>query len=145
MAKSLTFDTGVVEYEINGAATVRFNPTDTVFVERMYRTFTDLDERQGEFQKKVDEIDGDGEEMFAYAKERDAEMRGIIDDLLGEGVADALAEAGNFEVTPEAASQIRMVLPALKQSFATWGDAPSGEVLQQQVMGTFMRLGPFAL
>ena len=90
MAKSLSFETGVVEYDINGMATVRFNPTDSAFVERLYRTFTDLDGKQEEFQKRVEEIGDDGEEMFAYAKERDAEMRTMIDELLGEGVADAL-------------------------------------------------------
>lgn len=90
MAKVLSFDTGLVEYEINGAVTVRFNPTDAAFTERLYKAFTDLDARQDEFQRKVDEIGGDGAAMFAYAKERDEEMRGIIDGLLGEGVADAL-------------------------------------------------------
>lgn len=90
MAKTLSFETGVVEYEVNGAATIRFNPTDAAFVERLYQTFTDLDAKQEEFQAQVDEIGEDGERMFAYAKERDAEMRGIIDGLLGEGVADAL-------------------------------------------------------
>jgi hypothetical protein len=95
MAKSLSFDTGLVEYDINGMATVRFNPTDADFVERLWKCFTDLEARQGEFQGRVDEIEigehGEGgEKMFAYAKERDAEMRGIIDGLLGDGVADAL-------------------------------------------------------
>lgn len=90
MAKSLSFDTGVVEYDINGAATVRFNPADAEFAERLYRTFSDLDARQGEFQREVEEIGEDGDRMFAYARERDHEMRGIIDGLLGEGVADAL-------------------------------------------------------
>jgi hypothetical protein len=90
MAKTLSFETGVVEYEVNGAATIRFNPTDAAFVERLYQTFTDLDAKQEEFQAQVDEIGEDGERMFAYAKERDAEMRGIIDGLLGDGVADAL-------------------------------------------------------
>lgn len=90
MGKVLSFDTGLVEYEINGAATVRFNPTDAAFTERLYKAFIDLDARQDEFQRKVDEIGEDGAAMFAYAKERDEEMRGIIDGLLGEGVADAL-------------------------------------------------------
>lgn len=90
MSKSLTFDTGVVEYDVNGAATVRFNPTDIGFTERLYDAFTSLDARQDEFQRRIDEIGDDGPEMFAYAKERDAEMRGIIDGLLGEGVSDAL-------------------------------------------------------
>ena len=90
MARSLSFDDGLVEYEINGRATARFNPTDAAFTERLWKCFTDLDERQDEFQAKVDEIGEDGAQMFAYAKERDQEMRGIIDGLLGEGVADAL-------------------------------------------------------
>lgn len=90
MAKALNFDDGRVEYTINDAVTVRFNPTDAAFTERLYKAFTDLDARQDEFQRKVDEIGEDGAAMFAYAKERDAEMRGIIDGLLGAGVADAL-------------------------------------------------------
>jgi len=90
MAKVLNFDTGLVEYEINGAVTVRFNPTDAAFTERLYQTFTSLDERQEEFKRKVAEIGEDGDAMFEYANERDKEMRGIIDGLLGEGVADAL-------------------------------------------------------
>ena len=88
--KSLTFDTGLVEYDINGAVTVRFNPADAAFTERLYNVFTELDARQDEFRQKVDEIGEDGAAMFAYANERDKEMRGIIDGLLGEGVADAL-------------------------------------------------------
>lgn len=95
MAKTLSFDTGLVEYEINGAATARFNPTDSNFVERLWKCFTDLESHQDEFQKKVDEIGEDGQRMFAYAKERDAEMRSIIDSLLGEGVADALFPSMN--------------------------------------------------
>ena len=90
MAKTITFDTGIVEYEINGAATVRFNPTDVNFTERMYNSFAELDERQDEFQQRIDEIGENGEELFAYAKERDREMRGIIDGLLGDGVSDKL-------------------------------------------------------
>ena len=90
MPKSLNFDTGRVEYDINGAATVSFNPTDTAFVERVHKLFTDLESRQDEYQKRIEEIGEDGAAMFAYASERDQEMRGLIDGVLGEGVADAL-------------------------------------------------------
>ena len=96
MAQTLTFDTGVREYDINGVATVRFNPGDSDFAGHVFNVLRDLEERTPEFQKRVDEIEigenGEGgEEMFAYAKERDAEMRGIIDGLFGqEGLADAL-------------------------------------------------------
>lgn len=90
MAKSLKFDTGVAEYDINGDVKARFNPTDTAFVERLYKVFDDLSGKQDEFQKRIDEIGEDGAAMFAYATERDAEMRGLIDGLLGAGVSDAL-------------------------------------------------------
>ncbi len=90
MAKSLKFDTGVVEYDLNEDVKVRFNPTDTAFVERLYKVFGDLEAKQDEFQARIDEIGEDGAAMFAYASERDAEMRGLIDGLLGEGVSDAL-------------------------------------------------------
>lgn len=90
MAKSLNFDTGRVEYVLNGAVTVSFNPTDTAFVERVHKLFTDLESKQDEYQRRIDEIGEDGAAMFAYAAERDAEMRGLIDGVLGEGVADAL-------------------------------------------------------
>ena len=89
MAKTLNFDDGLVEYEINGVP-VRFNPTDAKFAERLYNSFTMLESRQDEFKKRVEEIGDNSEEMFAYATERDSEMRGIIDGLLGNGVADAL-------------------------------------------------------
>ena len=90
MAKELNFETGVVEYTINSAATARFNPTDAMFVERMYNTFGELADKQDEFEARVAEIGEDGEAMFAYAAERDRDMRGMIDNLLGAGVADAL-------------------------------------------------------
>lgn len=90
MANELSFDTGIKEYKINGVAIVRFNPTDTVFVEKIYNLFTELDAKQEQFEKDVDAVGDDGEKMFAYSKARDAEMREAIDCVLGEGVADKL-------------------------------------------------------
>lgn len=87
--KEISFSTGVEEYRINGVS-VRFNPTDSAFVERMWKVFDDLSGKQDEFQRRIDEIGDDGEAMFAYASERDREMRGLVDGLFGEGKADAL-------------------------------------------------------
>lgn len=83
MAKALTFDTGAVEYEINGATTVRFNPTDEGFVSRLYDAFGSLDGLQATLG------DGEGDVLEKFAR-LDEDMRGTIDGLLGEGVADAL-------------------------------------------------------
>lgn len=96
MAESLSFDTGVKEYDINGVATVRFNPTDANFTDRLYQAFTDLKDRQEEFEQRVSEIGEDGEELFKYAHERDAEMREIIDTVFNQkGLADSLFENMN--------------------------------------------------
>ena len=80
MAKTLTFDTGLVDYEINGVP-VRFNPSDETFTHRLYETFNTLDGLQTSF------AEGDGFEKFV---ELDAEMRKTIDGLLGDGVSDQL-------------------------------------------------------
>jgi len=81
MAKSLSFADNLVEYEINGRVTVRFNPTDETFVGNLERAFSSLDGLQGELAE-----DG-GFDRFVKL---DKEMRETIDGLLGNGVADAL-------------------------------------------------------
>ncbi len=86
MPKSLTFETGLVEYDINGAVSVKFNPADETFTQKLYDAFKTLDKLQTEF------ADGDD---FSKFIELDKEMRAIIDDLLGEGVSDALFENMN--------------------------------------------------
>ena len=43
---TLNFDTGVVTFLVNDKAEISFNPTDSNFVERLFRTFDDLDKRQ---------------------------------------------------------------------------------------------------
>ena len=90
MAKALSFDIGVVDYTVNDTAHIRFNPADIAFVERFYDAMMTLDGRQEEFQRRVDEIGDDSAEMFAYARERDGEIRELIDELFEPGVSDAL-------------------------------------------------------
>lgn len=81
----LKFNTGVKSFAVNGVPDVfSINPTDTDFVERIFDTFRELDERQ---QKKDAEAPKLGDrEAFELAREYDAEMRTAIDKLLGEGV-----------------------------------------------------------
>lgn len=86
MPKALTFETGLVEYDINGKATARFNPTDESFVQRLYDTFNTLDGLQQMFANDKD---------FSRFAELDKDMRASIDGLLGDGVADALFDDMN--------------------------------------------------
>lgn len=86
MAKTLSFETGLVEYDLNGSATVRFNPTDESFVSKLYDAFGKLDGLQA----KLTDGGGDAGDVLRRFGDLDAEMRATIDGLLGEGVADAL-------------------------------------------------------
>ena len=72
--KELNFDSGLVAYSLNGKCEVSFNPTDSNFVERLYSAFEDLDKK----------------EIFEFARERDAEMRGIIDGVFDAPVSEAV-------------------------------------------------------
>lgn len=83
----INFDSGVKEYTINDSATIRFNPTDSNFLERLYYTFDELDKKQEAYRNEVIE---DGRDAFRKNRERDAEMRVAIDGILGDGVCSAL-------------------------------------------------------
>jgi hypothetical protein len=81
MAKSLTVADNCREYDINGKVTVRFNPTDESFVAKLEDTFGTMSEMQQLAES------GNG---FAKFADLDVAMRAKIDDLLGEGVSQAL-------------------------------------------------------
>lgn len=85
----LKFDDGKVEYTLNGKCSVRFNPTDGTFTERLFNCFTDLDKKQEAYKAEIEKC-GDKSEIFNIARRRDAEMREMIDSVLGASVCDAL-------------------------------------------------------
>ena len=87
--KALNFESGLVTYNINGRCQVSFNPTDSNFVERLYLAFEDLDKKQESYKTQVEKL-ADKREIFDFARERDAEMRKIIDGLFDAPVSDSL-------------------------------------------------------
>lgn len=91
----LKFDTGLVTYNLNGVCEVSFNPTDSAFVERLFNAFDTLDKKQEAYKAEIDKT-ADKKEIFEIARERDAEMRSMIDEALGVPVCDALF--GNMNV-----------------------------------------------
>ena len=84
----LKFETGLVTYKLNDACEVAFNPTDNNFSERLFKTFDELESRQEAWKRQTEHMT-DKKEIFAFMRERDAEMRKIIDDLFGVPVCDA--------------------------------------------------------
>ncbi len=88
--KELNFDTGVVEYRVNGGHVIRFNPADNRFVERLFVVFDRLSHLQEEGEQTNALQSGDGAKLFAAINARDAEMRRDIDSVFGEGAADGI-------------------------------------------------------
>ena len=87
--KELNFDSGLVTYSLNGKCDVSFNPTDSNFVERLYSAFEELDKKQEGYKTQVEKM-ANKREIFDFARERDAEMRGIIDGVFEVPVSDAV-------------------------------------------------------
>lgn len=87
--KELNFESGLVTYSLNGKCEVSFNPTDSNFIERLYATFEELDRKQEQYKSDIEKM-ADKRKTFDYAKERDAEMRGMLDEVFGVPVSDAL-------------------------------------------------------
>ena len=118
--KELVIETGLVSYTLNGGGVLTFNPTDSAFVERLYSTFSALDQKQEEYKAEVENA-REGE-IFAVARRRDEEMRRMIDQVLGEGVAadvfggmNVYALAGGLPVW---ANLLLAVMDEIDDSFA---------------------------
>ena len=87
--KELNFDSGLVTYSLNGKVEVTFNPSDSNFVERLYSAFEDLDKKQEGYKDTIEKM-ADKKEIFEFARERDSEMREIIDGLFEVPASEAL-------------------------------------------------------
>ena len=93
--RELKFSDGLEEYRLNDRVTVRFNPTDVGFLEKLSHTFEQLDSLQDEVQKSRDSITDD-REVFPIVRELDAKMRGVINELFGDDVCTPLFGSVNL-------------------------------------------------
>lgn len=93
--KELNFESGLVSYSLNGKCEVSFNPTDSNFAERLFSAFEDLDKKQESYKAKVEKM-ANKREIFDFARERDAEMRDVIDGIFEAPVSEAVF--GNMNV-----------------------------------------------
>ena len=96
----IVFDTGLVEYTINGKATLVFNPTDPNFIEKLFNTFDGLDEMQTHYANELEKVK-DNKDAFRATNELDAEMRKVIDEALGNGISEALFGHMNVYATAD--------------------------------------------
>lgn len=87
--KELGFETGLVSYSLNGKCEIAFNPTDSNFVKRLFDAFEFLDGKQEAYKAEIEKL-SDKKRIFEVARERDAEMREVIDGVFGFAVCDTL-------------------------------------------------------
>ena len=92
--KQLQFSDGLEEYSLNDRVTVRFNPTDASFLERLSELFSRLDALQEEVSTLQDSTPE--EEVFPLAKSLDARMRDLLDSFFGTPVCEALFGSMNL-------------------------------------------------
>ena len=85
----IKFDTGLVEYDLNGKCKICFNPTDGAFVERLFNCFSDMDKRHEAYASEIEKC-GDKIKIFDIARNRDREIREMINGVLGANVCDPL-------------------------------------------------------
>ena len=96
----IVFDTGLVEYTINGKVKLVFNPTDPNFIEKLFNTFDGLDELQTHYANELEKVKSN-KEAFRATNELDAEMRKAVDDALGDGICDQLFGTMNLYATAD--------------------------------------------
>ena len=86
--KDLHIPTGVEEDRLNGKVTVRFNPTDVNFLERLRQTSNTLSAMQDDLNKDRESLAA--ETLQTYLEEMDCYMRRELDSLFDQPVCGAL-------------------------------------------------------
>jgi len=88
MANSITFETGLVTFDINNTGrTVTFNPTDAGYAEKL----RDLVDKLAAIEKQHESAD---EDVLTRLRTTDQDMRAEVDDFFGAGFcADVFGDA----------------------------------------------------
>ena len=84
----IRFDTGLKSFDINGAYTVTFAPTDMNFIERVYTALDRMDKRQEGYKAVADAATD--KEVFQLAHKMDSEAREEINGIFGEDICSAV-------------------------------------------------------
>ena len=93
--KSLSFPAGIEEYQLNDRVSVRFNPTDMNFLEKLAAAFEKLDALQEEVRASRETIT-DEREVFPLARDLDAKMRAILNELFDAEICEPLFGSMNL-------------------------------------------------
>lgn len=85
--EELTLDDGLLCLSINGKSETIFNPTDFGFIEKIFHVFDVLDGKQSKLEAQI--RTAEPRKVFEIAREADAEMRELVDNVMGAGTCAA--------------------------------------------------------
>lgn len=85
----LKFETGLVKYSLNNVVDVEFNPTDLSFMQRVFRTFDLLEEKQQEYDSARESAHS-SRDFFDLSNRIDTEMREVLDGVFEKPVCEDL-------------------------------------------------------
>ena len=93
MAETILINSGVVQKTLETSdgktCDIVFNPTDSVFVEKLFTAFDTLDKKQESYKAEVEKT-GNKREVFEIARKMDEEMREIIGEVFGFDICASL-------------------------------------------------------
>ena len=119
MAESISFDTGLKEFDLNGGVTVRFNPTSVRFAERTYDAFDRIDKCYESYQGKISGVDD--AKAFDIARDCESEILSILNELFGTDLSGLFEEIGPIDIAnglPVWLNLMLAVIDTLDSAFA---------------------------
>lgn len=87
--QELTLNTGVKELRVNGVSSIKFNPSDIGFLERIYALIGKLEKIEEETAQKRAKAENTAK-IFDYFQASDKKQREAVDSIFGDGFCDAV-------------------------------------------------------
>jgi len=84
----LNFDSGVKIFSVNGKYEIQINPTDNVLAEQLFTVFDEMQKRQETYKAQI--AGAAAKEIFEVSRKMDADMREMLDSILGGGACAAI-------------------------------------------------------
>ena len=89
MAESIRIDTGIKEFNLNGAVTVYFCPTDVTFAEQLFSIEEAIEKKTEEYSERIDKLE-DNKDVFEAANALDMEIREMLNSIFDTDICTPL-------------------------------------------------------
>ena len=92
---AIQIESGIKEYPITlydgqEPVVVRFNPTNMIFIEKVFNTFDEMDEIGESINAKIREVGDDWKRLFELTREAEQKMRGKLNEAFGKDICTPL-------------------------------------------------------